>query len=471
MFSVYGWTYSKNKDSTITPSSASGTEYQCNLKSPCSIVAPSLEFRYETDFAPSRINYFYIPVFRRYYFVTEWTFDRGVWTADLQVDVLGSWESEIKTQTEYVLRASKEFDGMIIDTLYPITSEYSLNAKYISHDIATTIEAGYYVVGIINSSASAIGAVSYYVFTQDEFADFKNKLMTSSSWTGVLDISEDLLKTIFNPFQYVVSCKWFPVVPSMGDPVSSFPFGWWTFEVSCHLLSPTQQSAIRTREFYAGLPQHPQSDERGGYLNLPPYTERYLGIAPYGLINLPAWSCMDGGTITLEEHIDYITGISTLIVKSSNSPEQECVVCQISAAFALDIQLAQVSTDYMPFIRSGIDAASKALSLDFGGAISEAASGIASLVTAAPLVQTGGGNDGLSALIMFNNKIWVYSKFNRVADDSITRLGRPLCSEKILRDLAPGYVKCLNAQVAMAATDSEIEEIQDALNNGIYIAE
>lgn len=469
MFTVTCYTFYKNRDSTATPADGTGTNYQCNIKSPSSIVNPRIDFRFGDDFAPSGINYMHIEQYRRYYYVREWTFDRGIWTADLACDVLASFKLAIGTQTEYVLRASADYNGAICDTTYPVTGDYQLDYYVVSRNFATNLDGGDYVVGIINNSTVAVGAVSYYVFTQSQFSAFKAALMDSAQWTGVLDISDDLLKTIFNPFQYIVSCKWFPTGASRGDSVSSFRFGWWDFSTSCYLLNPNQQSVTRTPFTYYNPPSHPQAATRGKYLNLSPYTERSLAIAPYGLIEIPTWAMQPDSTIWCEETIDYISGVGTLLVQTTNAAEKEITVAQVSSQFGIDIQLAQISADYLPVIRSGFEAAGKLLSLDFGGAIAEATSGIGTLATTSPLVQTSGGNDGFSSLNLFNNRIWLYSKYNLIADESLQRLGRPLCEERQLSTLAPGFIRCLNAQVSMAATAEEIDEVERYLNDGFYL--
>ena len=75
-------------------------------------------------------------------------------------------------------------------------------------------------------------------------------------------IDDGLLKTLFNPFQYVVSCKWYPCKIDVGSQLSSLPYGWWTLEnVTCHILGDN----LYGEEIDFSLEKHPQSVLRGNY--------------------------------------------------------------------------------------------------------------------------------------------------------------------------------------------------------------
>ena len=466
-FNVFLYSFAKRTNSTEKPTG--GTEFMGLLREPCGIIRPSVSFEFAAGVNPSAYNYAFIPSFNRYYFIREWTSTGRLWVCSMEVDALASWAGEIGEQSLYVTRSSRRKNGNISDGMFPILADYTINKYQIASDYATRIGSGWFVVGIINSDENAVGAVSYYVFTPVQFSSFKQTLMTSSTWTGVSDITEELLKTLFNPFQYIASCKWFPYQPPMGAEVTNLPFGWWHFSVTCHELSSVVQYSRRRKEIVSSaIPKHPQAAVRGDYLNNEPFSEYELAYSPYGLIRLPGWVNIDSSSLILSETIDYITGNSTLIVYASNTAENQQVAAEVSAPIAIDVQIAQTNVDFTPALRSFGSAAASIASLDFKGAIADAASGIASAVTAAPTVQTSGRNGGFSDLVIYDAYITLHCKFYSVANNSNRLLGSPLCEDVKLKTI-PGYIEVLSPHVDIACTSEERQTIEAYMAGGFFL--
>lgn len=466
-FDVTLYTFSKRKNSTSKPTD--GTTFSGLMREPCGIIRPSVSFEFPAGANPSAYNYAYIPDFGRYYFISEWTSAGRLWVCSMEVDALASWADEIGNQNLYVIRSSYRKNGNISDGMYPILSDYTIDKYQYASSYSTRIGSGWYVVGIINSDANAVGAVSYYVFTPEEFNNFKQNLMTSSTWTGVSDITEELLKTLFNPFQYIASCKWFPYQPLMGAEITSLLFGWWTFNVNCHELSKIVQYQKRRKEIYSeSIPKHPQAASRGDYLNNEPFSEYELAYSPYGLIRLPGWINIDSSDLILSETIDFITGNSTLIVYASNAAEQQQVAAEVAAPIAIDVQIAQANVDFTSALQSLGGAVASVAKLDFRGALADAASGIASAVCAAPTVQTGGRNGGFSDLVIYDAYITLHCKFYHVADNSNRLLGAPLCEDVKLSTI-PGYIEVLSPHINIACTAEETEMIEAYMQSGFYL--
>lgn len=466
-FDVTLYTFSKRKNSTSKPTD--GTTFSGLMREPCGVIRPSVSFEFPAGANPSAYNYAFIPDFGRYYFINEWTSAGRLWVCSMEVDALASWADEIGNQNLYVIRSSYRKNGNISDGMYPILSDYTISKYQFASSYSTRIGSGWFVVGIINSDANAVGAVSYYVFTPEEFSNFKKSLMTSSTWTGVSDITEELLKTLFNPFQYIASCKWFPYQPPMGAEITSLPFGWWTFNVNCHELSKIVQYQKRRNEIAsASIPKHPQAGSRGDYLNNEPFSEYDLAYSPYGLIRLPGWINIDESDLILSETIDFITGNSTLIVYASNTAEQQQVAAEVAAPIAIDVQIAQTNVDFTSALQSLGGAVASVAKLDFRGALADAASGIASAVCAAPTVQTGGRNGGFSDLVIYDAYITLHCKFYHVADNSNRLLGAPLCEDVKLSTI-PGYIEVLSPHINIACTAEETEMIEAYMQSGFYL--
>lgn len=465
-FDVTLYTFSKRKNSTSKPTG--GSNFSGLMREPCGVIRPTVSFEFAAGANPSAYNYAYIPNFGRYYFIREWTSVGRLWVCSMEVDALASWADEIGEQSLYVTRSSAQKDGRITDGLFPILTKYTIDKYQYASDYSSRMGSGWFVVGIINSDNDAVGAVSYYVFTPAQFSTFKQALMTTSTWTGVSDITEELLKTLFNPFQYIASCKWFPYEPPVGNTITSLPFGWWSFAVSCRELSSVVQYSKRRKDIASkDIPKHPQAS-RGDYLNNAPFSDYELAYSPYGLIQLPGWINIGKSDLILSETIDYITGNSTLVVYATNAAENQQVAAEVSAPIAIDVQIAQTNVDFMPAVRSFSSAAASVASLDFKGAIADAASGIASAVTAAPTVQTSGRNGGFSDLVIYDAYITLHCKFYSVANSSNRLLGSPLCADIELKKI-PGYIEVLSPHISIPCTSEETEMIEAYMQSGFYL--
>ena len=305
------YTFSKYANSTEQPSGA-GTSFDCVLKDTSGVINPTIALKLDMSFNVSAYNYAYIPDFERYYFVREWTWERGLWVASLDVDVLATYKAQIGVSTQYVLRSSLASNGKILDTIYPTTSDITHQRVAVELPWKIHLEDGYYVVGIIGDANNTLGAVNYYAFTQSEMNAFNKALMASADWLNVPteEISTELLKALYNPYQYVVSALWFPrVIPLTEAPaVASINFGWWSITVKCRKLKATATSFSGS----INIPKHPQAATRGEYLNLSPYSKYTLNFTPFGSFPLDTTKLSGTSILNYTVLIDYISGTGRL---------------------------------------------------------------------------------------------------------------------------------------------------------------
>lgn len=472
------YVFGKRENSTkIPPSGTTQTQFQCELKNDCDIRNPILIINPSAGLTPFSFNYCYIPSFTRYYFVNEWRWINGLWECQLIVDVLATFRSSIGTSSQYVLRSASKFNGAIVDTMYPITNQmsvgkYSITAGQINFDIAS----GYFVIGVISADSSIGGAVSYYVFTYSQFNTFKQMLLGSITWTGVStsEMSEELLKTLFNPFQYIVSCRWFPSVPSgYLTAVTSIKFGWWEFQTSCSKYTSSLSFENKTISIdYTNIPKHPQAN-RGNYLNRSPFSEYYLMKAPYGIIQIPDNITANTAGFTLVETIDYFTGDCALtILEGTGNNVSASPILTAIGKMGVDIQLAQVSSNVLGAgmtagsgIASGL---SDLVSGNFAGAVMNTASAISSAVQQiAPTVQTGGGTGSFADIGRFAGDCYLSAKFYSIADEDISDLGRPLCQANVINTLS-GFILVAHADIALVSTDVEQQKVKAYMESGFF---
>lgn len=467
------YTLNKRVNSTKKPAAGSAVQtYTGKLREPSGIINPSIGFDLGHNTSPAVYNYAYIPLFNRFYYVSDWTWEEGLWYAQLQVDALASWRDGIRSSMQYVLRSSDQtlWNGQIIDSMYPCKADPSGGSVLVATPWAgiTNITSGYYVVGVVNSDSNAVGATSYYVFGNTGFRTFMNALLSDVTWTGFTDgdsdLTEPVYKSLFNPMQYITSCMWCPMSPNTtGDPLGSITVGWWTVNAPCTRLGNPVITTTTTASL-ANL-THPQAATRGVYLNSEPYTRLSINVPPYGKFPLSAMHCLDKGSIDIVSNVDVISGIGDLHI---NAYDREVVT---SCQFCVPVQLAQIAQNFTGAASSAIGSVTGALVDAITGQLGSAITGAATgLVNAAecllPQVQTSGVNGCFSGF----RGATVDATWLSLVDEDRQQLGRPLCSPVVLSAFTTGsYVKILEPDISLAATAAELDTIREYLAAGIFL--
>lgn len=490
----------KRPDSNTTKVTVTG-----HLKEPCSILHPviSLQSPINSSQPNDFFRYAYVPLFSRYYWVDDWVWDNGLWEVHLDVDVLATYKTIIGETTEYILRTDSttndEFNGAISDTTYPALTDVQIAQTNFTNPFVTQESQGTYVVGIIGSdNTNSIGAVSYYALTPSQFGDLKATLFgvdgleamglidTSTqpyTWTAT-DIGEQIFKTMYNPFQYIVSCSWYPVSPSdiSGTAETTLKIGWWIYTVSGKRMSTTVGSFNDSVEI---LPSHPQYT-RGRYLNHAPYTQRTL-YGKFGSVPIDtSYFDLDNPISTAPYKylvniytVDYITGQCLFQIFASRYADGtgRQLIHKTEFLIGVPIQLAQIGTDYIgavsTAIKEGGNIASSAITGYIGGgAVGAIAGGIAGAGTGIynilnsmmPQLETSGVNGSFIANGISTSLI---SKFYVIVEEDITHRGRPLCTNRRI-DTLSGFIMCAEGDVDLNAYDSERREVKRFLTEGFF---
>ena len=286
--------FSKDPRSTKKPSGGS-TTFNCTLKDTCGMLNPTIILGLGFSEAPSASMYAEIPEFGRYYFVREWVWAGAMWEVSLTVDPMATYRGEIGSQEQYILRSSARNNDNITDALYPADGGYILKRVPIKGDPAGTsgnpwngweftYDTGMYIIGVINNDTSVkAGAVSYYAFTPTGFRGFMGTMFNTLDWMQIdtAEISEELLKSLFNPIQYIVSCMWIPIYIDVGAPISSLPFGYWALPATGWKLDLSWYRMDAT----ATVLRHPQAESEFSYLNLPPFMRYTVFFPGFGDLN------------------------------------------------------------------------------------------------------------------------------------------------------------------------------------------
>lgn len=461
--------FKKRINSTMRPSDAvpavtPAATYNCILKAGCDIMSPVLSLDYGIANNPTGLNYAYIPDFNRYYFVKTWQWEERLWHIYLEEDTLASFKTNIMASTGYVLRSASQYDLTVTDEMYPTKPQAIVrNTSPDRNPWAYGLTGGRFIVGIINNDSSAQGAVSYYVMTNAQFKTLCTSLMQNTQWLNVPTdfmnggLDENLLKTLFNPIQYVASVKWVPFVPTTSGSVSDLPYGWWTLSgVSASRLS---LSSPYTDSFRYVLPSHTQAS-RGSYLNCAPFTRHLLCAGPFGEIPLDPDE-FPSGEVICDLVMDCVSCIGKLFITSSRTLGTYYKI--VSADMGVDVQIAQmgvdrlsqaetIATGAMDTYAAALGTASSATNITnlvnpVGGALGVAAEGAQAVSTgihaiangiraSLPQMQSSGINGSMAAYYLA--PFLKTTCFELVPED-LTEKGRPLAQQKALNTLS-GFV-------------------------------
>ena len=467
---VYLFSYQKKKNSTATPALNTGTQFTVRLKEETSLLEPALIFNPASSgmpdpFTPTYFTYCYIQNFERYYFITDWQYLNATWICYLAEDVLASFKNTIGTESFYVERSSYSYNGHLVDTLYPAKTDVTITNATIATDWnGVAPSGGSYILGVINyQNSNHIGAVTYYALTTANLNNMMNFLFSSDIFnaSSITEIGEDLYKSLFNPFQYVVSCMWLPGSPSFfGSSTSTIKVGYWDTNITAYLVN-----AIAEVKFVTGtIPDHPQIS-RGAYLNFAPYTRITMFLPPFGEVPLDPTFTRVGKYLYAKVIVDPVTGQATLRAAFSsqstgNYTGKACV--EKTAMFGVPIQLAQILSDYSGAINTLASGLTGGIAGIVTGAIGATVQ--TAIASQAPKVTTNGAN---GSFINFALEPALIVEHYKIADEDLADLGRPLMAKTRI-DTIPGYIKCAEAHFSGSCLDSERDQINSFLLSGFF---
>lgn len=486
--------FSKRKNSTKQPDITGGTVYNMQLKDNTSVYAPVMTLAVPNLPLPTvspalTYNYAYISKFQRFYFVKDWRYIGNVWEVSLECDVLASFKVAIGSMSEYVLRSSHSSDGTITDNLFPMTSQVSTQVDILDDMYVRAYTAGFFIIGIIGADTTAgAGAITYYQMTAAQMATLRAYMMsrtflTDSGWTGTsfLDqyIPAEAVTFFANPFQYIVSCMWFPfaatVIPSeFKTAVTEIRFGWWTTNFTINAYRISANCPVAAISITKNVPSHPQIS-RGSYLNRAPFTERRIHIPPFGDIALNESAFDAGDHIKCTLNVDFISGQGTLSVYSENSSNvTKLLMLRISQMIGVEIQLAQITKDYTG---TALTEVNRNLSfVQMGAAIFTGGMGIPGAAQSAvnstkemssqswPQVVTSGHNGSICDYVQI---LYMTTVFHYVMNEDNAQLGKPLCAIRTISSI-PGFIQVSHADVSLVCFDNEKVQIKQFMESGFF---
>lgn len=486
--------FKKRENSTKAPAVADATRTLTGyLREPCSVMNPVFKIeRPLSDAVPYSYSYAYIGDFGRWYFVTDWVWVDGLWECHLKEDVLASFKTDIGNTTAYVERSASDYNGEIMDKVYPATTGFSTNVVNLSSGwYNVSPSGGCFVVGIISKASTwqgtmVGGAVTYYVMTPAQMKSLLNYLLSDgflndagfpTQMTAAQQLSHDVAKAMINPIQYIASCMWFPFTYSLlSDGVlRDIQIGYYDMggnHAQGYYLNTVDLITYVTGE----IPVHPQAPTRGKYLNYSPYTRLTMYVPPFGAIPIDPSYCEIGSYLHCPVHVDPITGKAIMRVvlwENSQHSGNNAIVCERSAMLGVSIQLSQMSPEILGGLQTAMQAgASVGTAMATGVPSAGDLALLMSLPTIGnavnhlmPQVDSQGINSSFVAMAIPPRLTAIHIA---VVDEDNTELGKPLCEVRQISTLS-GYIKCGEATVDFACFETEKKAILDYMLTGFFM--
>ena len=455
-FAVNFYSFSKKDNSTKQPS-GSGTTLTCELLQPSSILTPYLEINSAIS-NPSNLNYAYISVYGRYYWVNDWSYDRGFWIARLSVDVLATYKSVIGSSNQYVVRAASGYNLTIADNKYPALSYGQVtNVPFSSLHTAFT-NGGSFVVGISNGNSIESAGITYYAMrnvVMKQLMDF----LFGGTWMSASDITVQLQKELINPMQYIDSIRWYPFdIPnstSISLSTDTIKFGFWDSGITCPVINVDDATVPFAEEIT--IPSHPQV-ARGTYLNGNPYTKLLLDAYCFGQIPIDASIFPGSNHLTLGIGVDILTGVGRLTLSVGSDPK---IFYKQYTQVGVDMKISQVSQGLIGAPASVI---SGGAALAYGNALGFGAGIISGLESLMPQIASSGSVGTKCAFT--TAPILIITRYSLPTED-LANFGRPLCAPTVINTLS-GYIQCENVDIDVAATYNEMTQIRNYMESGFF---
>ena len=446
--------FSKELNSTKQP--ASGTNVSVTLKEPTSVLNPTFII------SGYDLSWNYIRWGVRYYFVDDIVIvHNNIAEYHCSTDVLATYKNYIGSSTQYILRSASAYDLDILDGFYPIQAVQSESAESPTQDPgwSNDIANGQFVIGVMGSEASPNGgAVTYYAISSGGMTAITNYLLDETNYSGVTEISADLLKCIFNPLEYIVSCLWFPFTIATLTS-QTITVGWWDITgIQCAKIS----DPVYTRNLSFTVPKHPQA-ARGNYLNMTPFSKYYVNAGPWGVIPINNAHLIGETSIAFQITVDLYTGSGRL---SQVCSDVIAYANDNTAQIGVPIQLGQntLNQGALAGLTSGAGQILSGLAGNFGGILNGTVTSISSVME---LSQPSTASIGSNGSIAFNKLFRLVGEFLLIADESLAKNGRPLCSPRQISTLS-GYVQVHNADVDIPGSPSEKQTIIGYMERGFF---
>ena len=453
------YTFSKKVNSTARPTG--GTQYSVVLKEGCSVLRPSVRLKWSGLGSPTAYNYAYIASYGRYYWVRNWEFSDRQWTADLAVDPLATYKTQIGASSQYVTRSASAYDGDILDGLYPAkaTPTYKNTTQTF-----WGVPASFSDQVLCVATMGRRGWQEYYLLDGLQYSYVATQVFASNFWDGYDfgDASTEIVKAIKQPENSIVGVTWLPInkseVAGIGASVTDFDFGYYAVGGTYTTISPRETITFSRT---VNITVHPDAATRGSYTNGNAYTSRDLFVPGVGSFTIDSDKLIGATSIRVDVTLNLASGAASFAIYAVFGGGQANRIMTADSMVGVQFGYGTSRVDVVGAI-SGV--LSMATSASNSNAIGVGEGLIDALKSAMPKQTILNSSGAIGGYLM---PMVLSETYYRQTDMDNTDRGRPLCQVKTLNTLS-GYTVCSNAHVSIPGTDEESDAVTGFLNGGFF---
>lgn len=455
------YTFSKRKNSTKQPT-GTGTVKDCKLKDNCSVHNPVLICASNA----MGYNYAHITTWGKYYFVTDTVYlANNLVEYHLSEDVLASYKSDIESTKAYVAYCSTHYHSRIIDPR--IITYVDKEIHKLTGDVVGS-GLGYLLTVFNDGNHMSYGMGTQYYLTESQLWQFRYHMATD---TDLMDEIAQYMNGKSMDAIFSLRCVPYTVTAdnSIRVSVSSIGIGNKSVNVSAIRLN--------TICFNGGTSKFTPHYRYNDFRMSDPYTKGWLYLPGAGCNPVNVSDFVDSDYIYVAWSLCENTGDYYYEVRDSqnNISFTTCVNMSTECPIGQTVLNASGTVGSIGGIIGGMAGTLiGGAALGPSGAIAGAA---ATLTSAANLALASNqkttstaGNVGAGFYIgdmHIRYAEYALDTADPTTNDYIDLQGRPY-GEYLQLGLATGYIECVNAHVAAAASEQELTEIESYLNSGFY---
>lgn len=448
------WKFSKRRNSTSFPTSTPLFELEVTLKDGCNILQPSWLIRTSNISHYMQCNYANFE--GRYYFLRSPTIVRNdLIQIEGSVDVLATYQQYILAKSAFVERAAVAYDPNLPDNLLSQDTTIAQPRVFTSREIAGWDANGTFIVRTIGGSgAISSTGIRSYCMTAENLSQILNGMFDTGRYDFLSDTS---VKSFFNPFQYIVDCKWFPFNSSVFNTAGvgeEITLGWWkSGGYGVPVLNTNIHDSIDVSIPSGIYDDFRRYDSRWSTLRI-----LIPGCGSYFLN--PAECDRD---IRVEFDIDIATGDG--IVKIHPMTQPSATIALYSGRYCSPISIGQLETNTGGLIASTMSVAGSILSGNLLGAAGNMLNVAQHLLQPTPSLNGNSGN--ISALLNTPRIVVTLVQYNS-KEFAVSEVGRPVMATLPL-SMFTGFVKCGNVSMLIPGLEEEVQMLNGLMNGGFYI--
>lgn len=439
--------FSKKINSTKRPNDNEKEIRDVVLKEDCSLESPIFILE-----GPIDISYNYLAWNFSYFYITDMVYiANNLYEIYTSRDCLATYKNIIGNYNTFIERSASNYDLMIPDNNISGRTNIVDYAESLT-EISSWDRTGCYIMR--TSSGGGQLGVSTYVLTLEQLQD------SLLFCTGGIqeEIEDEFLKAAFNPMQYVLDIKWYPLNPDVisTSKVSKIKFGKYEFNKDTPQFRIVTTVGIVLANIVI---QYPSSRYYNDWRDFSTqYTNYQLYLPSVGLVPVQATDITSD--LLCSYYIDYVTGDSNVILHKRSG----IYVAQFSGKIGIDVNVSQLSVNGSQIVGGVASGVANVAAGNYLGAATSLVSA-ASTFLQPTQSQISKGAGGLLSLKNLYKIALVRTTFGSA--EKPNTIGIPCCKNLTINTLS-GYVKCGQASLDIAGHPADKETVNSYLNSGFY---